>query len=342
MDIDLRNNLLGCYVQCELPTSKLNERFRYSKPTAAWSPMDLELASIELVQQNEKSTWSLRVTRPMEYPKLPRTVNYVDYLSFVISKQTKNEHFIFYHAMLSDNDKKSVLASATGFTDSSSTIFSNVHFDVLKTFICDIGCLYIHLYLIDNFVSVDDLILLKPPASSGELDILQENYCCSFSKDLFDMFNSELLTDAVIIAKDKEFKIHKAIVGARSSRFATLFKTNSSNCIYLKDDRDQPINPRVANSFIKYAYTGAVDNIEQYVIELYELGHMYVMSALQSTCISYLKRVVNVDNTITILLLAKKYGIKRLYNPISTVFKTRAKEIFDSNSFNAFMSLISS
>lgn len=149
------------------------------------------------------------------------------------------------------------------------------------------------------------------------------DYCCEVTKNFGKCFiEDELFPDGIIISKNKEFKIHKNIFSARSSYFSASFKHETiekqNNFVPIKNKNGDLYEDAVVQELVRYIYTGAVKNLQQVSLELFELAHMYSMSSLQKMCTEYLLNNINVQNMTHLIRVSRVYDVKEFKNEISS------------------------
>lgn len=152
------------------------------------------------------------------------------------------------------------------------------------------------------------------------------DYCCDITSNFANCFIEEnLIPDAILISKNKEFKIHKNIFSARSDYFSAIFKHETtekqSNRVLIKNKNGDLYDDAVVQEMIRYIYTGTVKNLDLVAFELFKLAHMYNLPILLNICTEYLKNNISAENTVSLLKLSKEFDQKELKTKISNFFK---------------------
>uniref|UniRef100_A0A0N5BS25 BTB domain-containing protein n=1 Tax=Strongyloides papillosus TaxID=174720 RepID=A0A0N5BS25_STREA len=121
------------------------------------------------------------------------------------------------------------------------------------------------------------------------------------------MFDSSLFTDYTIKVKDKEIKVHKAVLAARSPVFCKLFKNtfekSRTNFIEIKDFRVE-----VVREMLRYIYTDEVSDIQNMANEIFEIANKYELQKLKSIAEKCLCSDLNIENVCERFLLSEAYS----------------------------------
>jgi BTB/POZ domain len=129
---------------------------------------------------------------------------------------------------------------------------------------------------------------------------------------LSEMFETLHLADVLFIVKGQEMKAHSAIVAAASSVMATMldphkFQEGRSKTVEMID-----IEPDVFRGMLRYLYTGVAPDMNKSVDQWFLVADKYEISSLKEACSKHWIRQLDVDNVISILLLAHQYQVPEL------------------------------
>lgn len=150
-------------------------------------------------------------------------------------------------------------------------------------------------------------------------------------KDFGSLYDSSTLSDFKILTHDKEFKVHKNILAARSSVFATKF---IKDCQGNNGDNDRMVieaKSEVVDEMLRYIYTGSTQKLSQFATTLYELGKQYGLQDLQEECVNSMNENLSINNAIPLLVFAKTHKIPDLQRNVADFFSRHAREIVFSD-----------
>ena len=126
-----------------------------------------------------------------------------------------------------------------------------------------------------------------------------------------DLLDNDFLSDFAIVTKDRKFAVHKMVLAARSpvlcAMFQHQFSENQSNQMEVIDD-DTP----VVHELLRYIYTGKVEDIQKYSLQLLTAADKYQIDGLKSQCEKYLSTTVTSDNSQELLQLSQLHSAHRL------------------------------
>ena len=120
---------------------------------------------------------------------------------------------------------------------------------------------------------------------------------------MIQLWNSKKMCDITIICQSEKFQCHKLIICARSDVFQTMFDEDSNS----KEAKNGVLeivdfDPKTVEAFLKYIYTDEVDSSEDLDINLIYIAHKYNVSRLVSVCASILRRQINDENIVELLV----------------------------------------
>ncbi|KAK3909231.1 Speckle-type POZ protein B [Frankliniella fusca] len=134
---------------------------------------------------------------------------------------------------------------------------------------------------------------------------------CSLSADMEALLADGQLADAVLAADGREWRVHKAILAARSSVFAAMFKhdmaESKSSRVTVGD-----VSADVLDQVLRYMYTGKVDHIRVLGADLLAVADRYALPRLKALCEEELARSVSDDNALDVLLTADLHSAREL------------------------------
>ena len=187
---------------------------------------------------------------------------------------------------------------------------------------------------------------------SGQVSPFQSRVpTCRLPEDLEDIFKSQEFSDVTIVANEREFKAHKAILAARSPMFRGMFshdmKETKFNRVEVTD-----VDPDVLEEMLRFIYTGKSmleprlqqvreqkDQKEQekeqhLAIELLQAANKYQLDRLKMICEEALYKTLSVDSVAEILALADLYNASQLKHQAIEFIGTHATEVTETDGWN--------
>jgi len=175
-------------------------------------------------------------------------------------------------------------------------------------------------------------------ARLGKCNVIQipkpnrENFLIEANKFLWE---SGTLSDFTIKVNEKEFKVHKAVLGANSIVFRKMFahdmKENIKNEMEITD-----FTSSVIEEFLLFVYMAQVPETDENLMDLFAISARYEVDKLRNYCESKIKLNLNEDNAIDIMSLANLYNCEELklqaFSYVKILIKrTFGKEVTDDS-----------
>ena len=111
--------------------------------------------------------------------------------------------------------------------------------------------------------------------------------------------------------QNTQFKVHKAILAAKSQYFYAMFTTNLSEG-HKEDITLKHIDINILELLIDYCYTGIVKITSDNIEPLLDTAHMFEFEKIQEACFEFMRNNLDFDNCIGISCLADKYSCQYL------------------------------
>uniref|UniRef100_A0A8D8DND2 Speckle-type POZ protein n=2 Tax=Culex pipiens TaxID=7175 RepID=A0A8D8DND2_CULPI len=155
---------------------------------------------------------------------------------------------------------------------------------------------------------------------------------------LADLLESKKFSDVTVVVGSTEFRVHKAILTARSPVFAAMFGHNmqesKENRVTIDD-----IEPRVFQQVLRFIYTGVVKNLDHMACELLAAADKYALGHLRTICEENLGSTLSVESATKTLYLAdlhhadqlKQQAIRFIAGNIKVIQKEDWKSIIATN-----------
>ena len=129
---------------------------------------------------------------------------------------------------------------------------------------------------------------------------------------LNDLRRTEQLCDALLIAKDVKFPVHRAVMAACSPYFRALF-TNGMQETEKKEIEIADISPEDLKSIVHFAYTQEVDVSATNVESLLPTADHFHVQGVVRACCDFLGTQLNASNCLGIRQFAENYHCTQLY-----------------------------
>lgn len=184
---------------------------------------------------------------------------------------------------------------------------------------------------------VDDTTIICSKISRiDSLNVLEQKSSLHFSQenDCSRLFENAALSNLTISVENREFKVHKEILAAKSSVFLAMFETE------MKEKREnhveiEDIEANIFQEFLRYIYTNTINNLNTYAEKLYKAADKYDLSNLKLICIDELSKSLNVENAIDILSFADENNETILKEKTMDFIKKQMKIIFKTEGYKA-------
>lgn len=167
-------------------------------------------------------------------------------------------------------------------------------------------------FIFDCTITFDVLGKFTGP-SSHAMRALLPTLKSSHLETFASLVNDDTFADFTFIVRNKQFKIHKCILGAASEVLMAMFtcgldETKNGSA---KIDCD----PEIFEYFIKFIYTGTwpEEKMPTVSFELYELANLYGVETLKKVCLAYITSLkVDSNNALDIYEFAITYEDEKL------------------------------
>lgn len=130
---------------------------------------------------------------------------------------------------------------------------------------------------------------------------------------------SGALSDFVIKVEEKEFPVHKVLLGAQSYVFQAIFE-NDMKERRSGEMRIEEFAERTVEEFIHYFYTGEVRD-DNNAMDLFAIAAKYDVETLKTMCEKFLLQKIDRSNAFDILNLGHLYSSEKLKGASFRVIK---------------------
>jgi len=142
------------------------------------------------------------------------------------------------------------------------------------------------------------------------------------------IFEDKASTDFCVLCNGKFFPCHKIFLTARSSVFKTMIESN------MKEAKEGVVKfenctETVADSFVKFFYTGKVDEevLRENVISFLDLGEKYDLKGLKAIAEQVMIANLDKDNMISFFLAADLYNGEMIKSAAKTFLRQNIKSL---------------
>lgn len=189
-----------------------------------------------------------------------------------------------------------------------------------------------------NASKINDLCLNFEFKISNNLDD-NPDYMCDplLSNDLENILKSEFLSDTVIKSTEgTEYKVHKVIIGSRSTVLRANIEHDTADCQCLFID--SPLESEVLQEVLTFIYTDKAPRLDEMPEKLLGAADYYQLIKLKHMCEESLPKKLTSENAIKILELADLYSADILKQVTLRFIKYEAKSILRSEEWGDFKS----
>lgn len=181
--------------------------------------------------------------------------------------------------------------------------------------------------IIEAEVCVAPFDLANPPMATLVEVSSDESRLRALASDMGALQNDTDSADTTVVVGDEEFRVHAAVLSARSSVFkALLHRKGDSKSISLSE-----IEPDVFKLLLRYLYTGELPQGDAATVEMHQ--HLLVaadrfdVASLFQACECALVCSLSVESAGYTLVLAEQHGAKILKSAALQYVTTHAREV---------------
>ncbi|GBN16478.1 Speckle-type POZ protein [Araneus ventricosus] len=158
----------------------------------------------------------------------------------------------------------------------------------------------------------------------------------SISKDLWALYNDQILCDVELKTQTKSFFVHEVVLCARSPVFLAMLtremKEKINKYIEIED-----ISADTLEKFLAFLYTDAFEDLEwDAVAEVYYAADKYQVERLKFLCRSYFLKNDDFDNVCELLILADRHQDCELKRKAHDYIWRNEEKVFRSSTWKKF------
>ncbi|GBN16480.1 Speckle-type POZ protein [Araneus ventricosus] len=156
----------------------------------------------------------------------------------------------------------------------------------------------------------------------------------SISKDLWNLYNDQVLCDVELKTQKKSFFVHEVVLCARSPVFLAMLtgemKEKKNKYIEIED-----ISADTLEKFLFFLYTDVFEDFDA-AVDLYYAADKYQVERLRLLCSSHLIENVDIDNVCESLMLADQFNDCELRRKVDDFILKNEERVFKSSSWKKF------
>ncbi|KAJ8675230.1 hypothetical protein QAD02_011016 [Eretmocerus hayati] len=150
--------------------------------------------------------------------------------------------------------------------------------------------------------------------------------------ELDELVDEEKFSDVTLAVEGKKLYAHKCILAKKSEVFAAMFTHNMKENERAYVDIDD-VAYDVMREFLRYIYSGRVDNLEKMAMTLYKAADKYLIKNLKKICERQLIQNINAQNVLEYLNFASLFNVPALKQQSIDFLKSNAKDVARQSSF---------
>ena len=150
-----------------------------------------------------------------------------------------------------------------------------------------------------------------------------------------NMLTEGLFSDVTVVADERKFPAHRAILAQRSEVFRKMFEVNMTEKhnqhVVIKD-----LSADAVSDLLTFIYTDAAPNIKEVAPELLAAAEKYNISRLKAVCEEELAKSLDVDNVINRLIASEMYRAFQLKDAALHWISKHAPDVVKTASWKPF------
>jgi len=160
---------------------------------------------------------------------------------------------------------------------------------------------------------------------------------CRLSNDLDSLLESQRFADCTLIVQNKEFRVHKAVLAARSTVFSAMFEhemeERKQNRVTISD-----VDYDVMKEMLRFIYAGSSPNLDKMADALLAAADKYNLERLKVMCEQALCANLTVENACDTLILADLHSATQLKQQAIDFINAHAADVMDTNAWDTLVS----
>ena len=170
---------------------------------------------------------------------------------------------------------------------------------------------------------------LQPEAYTDTMDQPEMVSCMG------NVLNEGLFSDVIVVADEREFPVHRAILAQRSNVFRAMFEVDMAekrdNRVVIED-----LSASAISDLLTFIYTDSAPNIKELAQELLAAAEKYNIPRLKAVCETELAKCLNIDNVIDRLIESETYRAFQLKDAALQWIAKHAPDVVNTESWESF------
>uniref|UniRef100_A0A1I7YDT1 BTB domain-containing protein n=1 Tax=Steinernema glaseri TaxID=37863 RepID=A0A1I7YDT1_9BILA len=171
------------------------------------------------------------------------------------------------------------------------------------------------------------LAIPEPPANDHTTQI---------GRDFESMFKDERLADFKIKCGDREIKVHKFVLAARSPVFAAMLEPHteesSKNEVVIND-----LDYEILHEMLFYMYSGRSANLSSMALELLSAADRYQLQGLKELANHVLRTGLAIDSVCRYLVFADMHSASELKNDAIRFISSNIKAVIETEGWKTML-----
>lgn len=157
------------------------------------------------------------------------------------------------------------------------------------------------------------------------------------NNDFGQLLESEKFSDLILEVEDKEFRVHKSVLAARSPTFHKIFDDASGAAVNEEQNKLKltDIKYEVMRQILRFVYTEKVDGLTELANELLVAAHRFKLEDLKTLCEESLFKNLDVANVIDTHVLAETYDSKWLKDKTTDFIIDNAHRVINTTGYKS-------
>jgi len=157
------------------------------------------------------------------------------------------------------------------------------------------------------------------------------------SKNLLSLFDNEQHSDFTIKTKGKEFRVHKAILSARSPVFSAMLEHENTEEVRSGIVNVTDIDSDVMKAMLMFMYSGHYNDDIDFAESLLIAADKYRLEDLKQHCEKTLINNINAENVCQLVLLGDIYSAKNLRERAITMIQKNPTQVTKTEGWDSIV-----
>ncbi|XP_064459369.1 speckle-type POZ protein-like [Ornithodoros turicata] len=161
---------------------------------------------------------------------------------------------------------------------------------------------------------------------------------CGIRGDLSRLLSTGQFSDFIISVDNREYRVHKAILAARSPVFMAMLESPSKESLENKMTIED-LRPDVVEQMLAFMYSGTAPEIDSMAEELLRAADKYQLPFLKTICAQHMKSKLSVKTAADLLLLADTYSVPELKTSVLSFISVYGAEVVGTDGWRRLVKI---